>query len=53
MGFLKGIAQYIGVRDVILLVGLTLLAFGCWLAWEPAAAIVPGAVLTWYAVRSR
>ncbi len=43
----------IDARDVIALIGLGLLSFGCWLAWPPLGAIAPGLVLTWYALRAR
>lgn len=43
----------IDVRDVIGVVGLSLLAFGSWLVWPPLAAIVPGAVLTYVAVAEK
>lgn len=48
--FLKRLAQHIDARDVIGLTGLSLLALGCWFVWPPAAAIVPGAVMTYYAL---
>lgn len=37
-------------RDVIALIGLVLLAAGLHHVFEPAALIVPGAILTWYAL---
>lgn len=40
-------------RDVLVLVGLGLIAIGCWCIYWPAAFLVPGAVLLWYALPSR
>jgi hypothetical protein len=41
----------VDARDVVLGVGLALLGAGLWLVFVPAAFIVPGAVLTYVAVR--
>ena len=40
-------------RDVLVLVGLLLIAIGGWFVFWPAAFFVPGAVLVWYALPSR
>lgn len=45
------IAAQVEVRDVVLGIGLVLVASGLWMVWAPAALIVPGAVLTFVAVR--
>lgn len=37
-------------RDVVLGVGLTLIAVGVWPLFQPAALIVPGVVLTYVAI---
>jgi hypothetical protein len=39
--------------DVIVVVGLALVALGCWDAYRPAAFLVPGAVLIWYGLPAR
>lgn len=41
----------IDARDVIAVVGLVLLAVGLYQVYRPAALIVPGALLTWFALR--
>ncbi len=50
-------ANYVGrllgeveLREVLLLVGLSLLSFGLSMVWLPSAFIVPGVVLTYMAV---
>lgn len=45
------LAATFDVRDAMLGVGLVLLAFGLAKVWAPAALIVPGAVLTYVAIR--
>ena len=50
---LQKLIQSIDTRDVIGLAGLSLLAFGCWLVWPPAAAIVPGAILVYVAIAEK
>lgn len=40
------------VRGALILVGLALLALGCWFVYQPAAAIVPGAILVLIAIVS-
>ncbi len=47
---IKNLTGLIDARDVLGAVGLGLLAYGLWLVWPPAAAIVPGAVMTGVAV---
>jgi uncharacterized membrane protein len=37
-------------RDLLLGLGLILLAVGCWQVWPPAALLAPGSVLTYIAV---
>jgi len=39
--------------ELLIVVGLALLARGFWLAWPPAAYIVPGALILWMALPSR
>lgn len=39
-----------GPREVLLVLGLALVATGLAMVYVPAALIVPGAVLTWLAV---
>lgn len=33
------------VRDLLAVVGLLLVASGCWMAWRPLGLIVPGALI--------
>jgi uncharacterized membrane protein HdeD (DUF308 family) len=40
----------IETRDVVLALGLALLALGLWQVYPPAAAIVPGAILAGVAI---
>ncbi|EJN11837.1 hypothetical protein PMI42_04852 [Bradyrhizobium sp. YR681] len=44
------LARTFDVRDVMLTIGLLLLAGGFYLVWPPAALIVPGAIVTAVAV---
>lgn len=44
-------AHSLDARDVTAIVGLIMLAAGCAMAWPPLGLIVPGAVLTWKALR--
>jgi hypothetical protein len=39
--------------EIQVLVGLALIAAGCWMAWRPGAFLIPGAVLVWMAMPSR
>ena len=43
----------IGADEVLLALGLSSVAYGCWQVWEPAAWIVPGGVLIWIAMPVR
>lgn len=43
----------IGRDEALITVGLLLLARGLWLAWPPAAYMVPGAIILWIALPSR
>jgi hypothetical protein len=38
---------------MVLLVGLGLMAYGCWLSWRPGAFLLPGLVLVWLSLPSR
>lgn len=40
-----------GLRDVLGLAGLLLVAAGLWRVWEPAALVVCGAILLYVALR--
>lgn len=42
--------QRITMADAAALVGLALLAVGCWMAWRPLGLIVPGLLLIVYGV---
>lgn len=49
-----GIRKEIGRDEIVLVLALGLVGYGCWLTpWRPAAFIVPGAVLLWMAVPPR
>lgn len=39
--------------DVLVVLGLGLVAVGCWEWFRPGAFLVPGAVIVWYALPSR
>lgn len=39
--------------DALVIVGLLLIAAGCWDVWRPGSLIVPGAVLIFYALPTR
>jgi hypothetical protein len=43
----------VGFDELLLVIGLLLIARGLWLAWEPAAYLVPGLVILWIALPSR
>lgn len=47
------VSAVIGLDELLLVVGLALLAYGFWLTWSPGAFLVPGAVLVWIALPSR
>lgn len=55
LGKLKGAAVFVGnqidVRDVVLLAGLLLAAAGLYQVYVPLAFVVPGAILTYIAIR--
>lgn len=38
-------------RDLIAVIGMALVAGGLYLIYPPAALVVPGAILTWVALR--
>jgi len=40
----------VDARDVIAVIGLALVAAGFWPIYPPLSAIVPGAVMIWYAL---
>lgn len=42
--------EWFDPRDLILLIGLGLLAYGAWLVFPPAGFIVPGAILSSVAI---
>jgi hypothetical protein len=46
----KWAAESVDARDLVLVCGLALLSIGLWAVFPPAAAIVPGAVLTYVAI---
>ena len=48
--FVKLVAANVDARDIVLIVGLGLLAVGLYQVFPPAAYIVPGAILTYVAV---
>ncbi len=45
--------QAIGMGDALVLIGMALIAIGCWDAYRPASFIVPGLVLIFYALPTR
>lgn len=47
---LAAIGGSIGVDDVLLVIGVALLAYGAGLIYQPAGYLVPGAVLVWIAL---
>lgn len=47
------IRRSIDRRDALVFLGVGLIAIGCWFVYWPAAFLVPGAVLLWYALPSR
>lgn len=46
----RGIFGQIDARDVIAVIGLSLLSAGLYQIYWPAALIAPGAILCWYAL---
>lgn len=43
----------LGRSEAIVLVGLGLIAVGCWQMFQPAAYLVPGLICVWYGLPSR
>lgn len=46
----RGRADFFDGRDLVLVAGLGLLTYGCFLVYVPAAFIVPGGILTYVAI---
>jgi hypothetical protein len=48
--FIAAIVDAVDGRDLMLWIGLGLLAYGLWPVWHPGAFIIPGAVLAGVAI---
>lgn len=49
----RTVAAVVGLDEVVLLLGLGLIAVGFWGFWPPGAFLCPGALLVWVALPSR
>lgn len=49
----RAMASVVGLDEVVLLAGISLIAVGFWEFWRPGAFLVPGALLVWVALPSR
>jgi hypothetical protein len=49
----KATIAAIELDDVVLGIGLLLVAVGLWQCWRPGAYLVPGAVVVWIALPTR
>lgn len=49
----RAIASEVGRDELVLLLGLVMVAAGLYDVWRPGSLIVPGAILVWQALPSR
>lgn len=51
--FGRWVASLVGRDELVLCIGLSLIAVGFWDWWRPGVALVPGALLVWIAMPVR